>query len=466
MARAAPPRRAGPTVPGWSPGPSPPARPLRWRRPAERRDPRRVRSCPESAASGGTAARPRSTPSSSIPVGAAPPTSPPPRRATASPTPTGASSTSHTPPGNWSLLNQPISIAVRVLPTPPEPVNVTNRRPDRPPTRRRSSARSPTYSVTGRGRLPSTTSIGGGVAFRSTPAARTTTTSTGSLTPRRRREPTGRISTPGTPVASPAVTADARICPPRATDMTAPPGSPPGRRSRSPARPPRPNADPSAPRSTHLPATPRPAARPGRPRRRGRRRQRGRTPPPARHPPSRTRSRREPRPPRSATRHGERSPRPSPPASCSHSPVEPTTSVNKNVTVPDGGRTLTAPERRQRPVSAVEMVGKVEFEPAISASRRRRRRPRWSLTSVVPVATLRGHLASDGMTRTPPRIIRHAHTAAETADFVDLARGAQRRLCTRSRERPVATWPTPAEPDRAEASVTDGAARRRGRFCW
>ena len=64
--------------------------------------------------------------------------------------------------------------------------------------------------------------------------------STGSLTPRRWRDPTGRSSTPDTPDTSPAVTADARIWPPRATDMmraarfTAVPKNPFSRSSASP----------------------------------------------------------------------------------------------------------------------------------------------------------------------------------------------------------------------------------------
>ena len=66
----------------------------------------------------------------------------------------GANSTIHTPSRNSSTAIAAISKANRVLPTPPVPVSVTNRRRGRSATRRCKSATEPNHSSTGAGRLP------------------------------------------------------------------------------------------------------------------------------------------------------------------------------------------------------------------------------------------------------------------------------------------------------------------------
>ena len=75
---------------------------------------------------------------------------------TASESGIGASSNNHTPSGNASTDNQPASIAVRVLPTPPVPVSVTNRRNGNSAAWLWRRSTRPTYSVANLGRFPGT----------------------------------------------------------------------------------------------------------------------------------------------------------------------------------------------------------------------------------------------------------------------------------------------------------------------
>ena len=194
-----------------------------------------------------------------------------------------------------------------------------------------------TPSSAGAGCPPRRSVRNGGVASRSTPSARPRSTSTGSLTPR-------RACSPSSTQVTPSARSRHQSCGDRRhQDLPAPrhrhdPRRPVHRRTEEPvltlvglagmqAHPHR--------ASTRRPATPRPAAPLGLHRgadgvtRAGERRRQPITP-------GREHVAVVASIAACNNRRGEPSPRPSPPETASHNPVEPTTSVNKNVTVPCG----------------------------------------------------------------------------------------------------------------------------------
>ena len=126
--------------------------------------------------------------------------------------PAAAKSISHTPPTNSSTINQAISMANRVLPTPPGPVNVTNRRFARPSTPCCSSATRPTNSVAGRGRFPDAPSaVANGTSTHPRWSARTPNTCIASAKPFKRCEPRSTSSIPAMRPNTSTVALDTKI---------------------------------------------------------------------------------------------------------------------------------------------------------------------------------------------------------------------------------------------------------------
>ncbi len=238
-------------------------------RPDRRRRRARARSCrtrPTAVARPTPAPR---SPSPSYPACAVIPNADATASGTAAGSPTGANSTNHTPSPKSGTNSAATWTARRVLPTPPTPVNVTNRccahqlQPVRPP--RRHARRN---SSSARGRFPGTASTvrnGGNVAAR--PSARTWNRCS---TPDRSRSRCSPRSTRSTPAdaARPSTRSPGsgrRARPP----SPAPPGSTPARNSHPRAARPHPSRHPSAP-ATPATAAPRPR-HPPRPSRRERR---------------------------------------------------------------------------------------------------------------------------------------------------------------------------------------------------
>ena len=137
---------------------------------------------------------------------------------TAAGSPTGASSTSHTPSANCGVRSAATWSASRVLPTPPTPVNVTNRWVCIKSVSSLTSASRPMKLVAWAGRLPGTVSIvfSGGKSVRS-PGARTWKICSASERSRSWRRPRSISSIPS---RWSAVEAATRIWPPWPADIT------------------------------------------------------------------------------------------------------------------------------------------------------------------------------------------------------------------------------------------------------